>query len=107
MCGGGFNHLKYTAEIQSYNIWKILSMKIPMRELQENTQEEKCTKTRLKLRSVTSNEGRSREAPVGTKAYKGVQKDCDKEKYSSNDVLEKDTYGNICSLPEIFLCPGN
>ena len=30
-------------------------------------------------------------ALVDTKAYDGVRKDCDEEKYSSNDVLEKDT----------------
>ena len=30
-------------------------------------------------------------ALVDTKAYDGVQKDRDEEKYSSNDVLEKDT----------------
>ena len=46
-------------------------------------------------------------ALVITKAYDGVRTDRDKEKYSSNDVLEKDTYGNICSRPKIFLCPGN
>ena len=46
-------------------------------------------------------------ALVDTKAYDGVRKDRDEEKYSSNDVLEKDTYGNICSRPKIFLCPGN
>ena len=49
----------------------------------------------------------SQKALVDTKAYNGVCKDRDKEKYSSNDVLEKDTYGNICSRPKIFLCPGN
>ena len=49
----------------------------------------------------------SQKVLVITKAYDGVQKDCDEEKYSSNDVLEKDTYGNICSRPKIFLCPGN
>ena len=46
-------------------------------------------------------------ALVNTKAYDGVQKDRDKEKYSSNDVLEKDTYGNIGSRPKIFLCPSS
>ena len=49
----------------------------------------------------------SQKALVDTKAYDGVRKDRDEEKYSSNDVLEKDTYGNICSRPKIFLCPGN
>ena len=42
-------------------------------------------------------------ALVNTKAYDGVRKDRDEEKYSSNDILEKDTYGNICSRPKIFL----
>ena len=46
-------------------------------------------------------------ALVDTKAYDQIQKECDEEKYSSNYILEKDTYGNICSHPEIFLCPGN
>ena len=49
----------------------------------------------------------SQKALVDTKAYDGVHKDRDEEKYSSNDVLEKDTYGDICSCPKIFLCPGN
>ena len=49
----------------------------------------------------------SQKALVTTKAYDGVRKDRNEGKYSSNDVLEKDTYGNICSRPKIFLCPGN
>ena len=56
---------------------------------------------------MTSNDNQSRRAFVDAKAYEGVRKDRNKEKYSSNDVLEKDTYGNICSHPKIFLCPGN
>ena len=54
-----------------------------------------------------SDDNQYRKAVVDTKVYAGVWKDRDKEKYSSNDVLEKDTYGNICSRPKIFLCPGN
>ena len=48
-------------------------------------------KTRLKFRSATSDDDRTRKALVDTKAYDGVRKDRDEEKYSSNDVLEKDT----------------
>ena len=56
---------------------------------------------------MTSDDDRSKKALVDTKAYDSVRKDRDKEKCSSNDVLEKDTYGNIFSRPKIFLCPGN
>ena len=48
-------------------------------------------KTRLKFRSVTSDDGRTRKALVDTKACDGVRKDREEEKYSLNDVLEKDT----------------
>ena len=48
-------------------------------------------KTRLKFRSATSDDDRTRKALVDTKAYDGVRKDREEEKYSSNDVLEKDT----------------
>ena len=48
-------------------------------------------KTRLKSRSATSDDDQTRKARVDTKAYDGVRKDRNEEKYSSNDVLEKDT----------------
>ena len=48
-------------------------------------------KTRLKFRPATSDDDRTRKALVDTKAYDGVRKDREEEKYSSNDVLEKDT----------------
>ena len=47
--------------------------------------------TRLKFRLATSDDDQTRKALVDTKAYDGVRKDCDEEKCSSNDVLEKDT----------------
>ena len=50
----------------------------------------KWKKTRLKLRLLTYDDGRTRKALVDTKAYDRVCKDRDEEKYSSNDVLEKD-----------------
>ena len=40
---------------------------------------------------MTSDDGRPRKAFVDTKAYDGVREDRNEEKYSSNDVLEKDT----------------
>ena len=51
----------------------------------------KSWKTRLKFRSVTSDDDRPRKAFVDTKAYDRVREDRNEEKYSSNDVLEKDT----------------
>ena len=51
----------------------------------------KSWKTRLKFWSVTSDDDRTRKAFVDTKAYDGVREDRNEEKYSSNDVLEKDT----------------
>ena len=55
-------------------------------------------KTRLKFRSATSDDDRTRMALVDTKAYDGVRKDRDEEKYSSNDVLKKDRKRFACVL---------
>ena len=49
----------------------------------------KRKQTRLKLQLVMCDDGRSRKTLVDTKAYAGVCKDQDEEKYSSNDILEK------------------
>ena len=36
MCGWEWGQIKYTAEIQNYNLWKRVSITVPTRELREN-----------------------------------------------------------------------